>query len=1042
MIRKSISIALCFSTVLSSISWSMELTSQDLTLRPVDAFFVENSNIQKTLTQNTSSETGRSFIKGAKDGFSSYTSGTQDFLKSIWKGELKEVSESTTRQLIQKVMGTSLKQYQQRNAEAQKRGELDADSVKEIFTLVREGIYQSLLRTGAFGSPKKVFIPERNVTETHYDVTLSASASFLNAILPTALPLRGILISLVNNSAINSFLMNQIDAQFARLTVKYFEQITGIKITQTMIGSMGLIGLSGKMIGEKVLESALTDYDNAESLPLLTQETQPSFSALWNYINPRLSHYIRQGIIESVIGIAGLTAEKISDPVGLAVARTIHNNSQFITGTIGFIGYSIGESLTSIPYLDGAIGSGVAYWASNGLLQAALPRGLDESRRKLVEMTMKTLRLTATYYVNQFMPVTRGEHQLFGLNPNPSTTELDLFRKDYEGRDALNQQSIVVALIQDLASAVSTPLSLLLEASGLTKLAAALLGSNETAEGLALLTAPQGHAQANHHDTVARIKLFELAKALDAVETQQSDFTKTAPWYSRALAYWNGEIPDQLKLTDEQQQLLDTIRKHPSFEFLKAELEHLAKHYTWLSKEDQSTKLKPYEDKRQILSAEFTQEAIAILNKIDAAKSALKSKVDHVETAMTTLMNGLSLDHFVIALDALLDSGIRDQFDFSRPITDLPGFAVALKDYSELLRYHESLVNFIQTSSLGMDKSLTEQLDLAQHLSTVEDIEQKLQASMSKPIQETIPTVESQELHTRYSQNVATYLGHVYGQVFLTELKESELTELVSKFDSVVFVESESGQHIPTEYVQKCLGIMAKDSKFGEFRTQLSQLNLDQSVKTAIYQHIIQDLIQQRIELDRKQSDTKDSSSKEQEPSSWLASLWPKSKQPTLEDKGRSSDWVLVSDEIGTASEIITHFALPELAHIPLETFESQGFEAYFIAKTIKDMIAKDPAMFKGRSHFALTKEDMLKVAQWVDDIRRSQVVLSDDLMAIDRHTNELAALVHKNHRSSVVWTYDTLLTELRTQTSDALKSVLPVSDSLESGSSDHNNDH
>ncbi len=1034
MIRKSISVALCFSTVLSSISWSMEPTAQQLTLRPVDAFFVEHSRTNQTLTQNLPAETGRTFIRGARDGFSSYVSGTKDFITSVLNGEFKEVGEDTIRQLIQRTLGTSIKQYQQRNAETQERGELDADSLKEIFTFVREGVYQALLKTGAFGSPKKVFIPERNVTETHYDVTLGIAASFVSAILPNTLPLRGALISLINNSAINSFLMNQIDALFARLTVRYFEQLTGIKLTQAMISSAGLVGLSGIVIGEEGLKLALADYDNAETLPSLTQENKKSFSNLWDYLNPRLSHYIREGVIESVIGLAGLTADKISDPVGLAVARAINNNAQAITGTMGFIGYSIGESMTSIPFLDGVFGAGLAYWTSNGILQAALPRGLDESRRQVINMTMNSLRLTATYYVNQFMPVTRNEHQLYGLNPTPSSTELDLFREDYEGRDTLNRQQLVVALITDLAAAISTPLSMILEASGLTKLAVTLLSSKDTNDSLTLMTAPQSHAQANHHDTVARIKLFELAKALNAIEIQESDFAKTAPWYSRALAYWNGEIQGQLKLTDEQQQLLDTMRKHPSFEFLKAELDHLAKHYTWLSQDDQSKKLKPDEGKRQSLSAEFTQEAIDVLRQIEAAKEALKDKVDDVDTAMGTLMNGLSLDHFILALKALNNSKIRDQFDFSRPITDLPGFAVALENYSDLLHSHESLVRLIQTSSLGMDKTLTEQLELAKKLSKIDKAESRLKVTT---VDQSIAEIESQPIHERYQHNVLSYLGNHYGQKFLDQIGTDEIDVIATTFDSVVFNDSNSAQEVSREYVQKCIGSLAKNDKFKSFRADIGQLSLGSNINTAIYQYIIQELIHRKINLDRD----KMTQPKTEESKGWFSWFYSPTSKPSTSKRVDSTDWTLVSADGIQESTEITHFNLPALQDVPLETFESHGFEAYFIAKTIKGMIAADSTVFEKRSPLALSAGDMLKVAKKIDQIRRSQVILSDDLMAIDRYQSELASLVQRSHGSSI-WTYDTLLDELRKQTSEALSSVLQVSDSSESGSSDLQKNH
>jgi hypothetical protein len=1047
MTRKSISVALCFSTVLSSISWSMEASpsqassssaqSRTLTLSPTAAFYVDNSTTQNVATQDIQAAAGQAFLQGASHGFASYASDTRDLLRNIWNGNISEISQSSLQSLIQQSLGTNLRRYQERNTTAHARGELDAESVKALFSLVRNGIYHSLMRTGAFGSPRRVFIPERNVTETHYDVTLSASASFVNAILPNVLPLRGVLISLINNSTLNTFLLNQIDGLFARLTVKYFEQLTGIKLNQAMIGTLGLVGLSGVALSGTAIQSALSDYENAEALPTLTQEIPHSFSELWRYLNPRLSHYVRDGIIESVVGLAGLSADKISDPAGLAMARAIHNNSQFITGTIGFMGYSIGESLTAVPLIDGAFGAGIAYWASNGVLQAALPRGLDESRRKIIDMTMNALRLTATYYVNQFLPITPTEHHLFGLNPNPSATELALFREDYEARDTLNQQSVVAALARDVASAISTPLTTLLAASGLPQLASALLGTSDNKDGLALLTAPQGHAQASHNDTAARIKLFELARALDDIAAQKSDFTQNAAWYNRALAYWKGELPNQLKLTTEQQQLLDTLRKHPSFEFLKAELEHLAKHYTWLSRDDKAQKLQPYEAERQALSKEFTDDARTVLAKIEQARKVLEAKHLFVDATMNTLMTGLSLDHFIIALDALINKEILEQFDFNRPITDLPGFAVALQDYASLLKNHEGLVRLIQTSSLGMGKTLTKQLDLAQRLATIDNVDARLAI---QTVDQSIPEVETLALHTRYLKNVKKYLLHVYGPVFLEQAGQTEIDAIVKSFPAVVITEGE----VPQEYVQKCWLDLNKNSKFQAFKRQLRELNLDKSVETAIYQQIVQQLIEKKFASEQQNTD-KPAQVTPAAKSSWMNWNWPwssgaSSAAASSADLGAdASDWVIVSEDSAGPSEIVTYFTMRDIDCLPLETFEDQGFEAYYVAKIIKDMIQADPNAFDGRLPFALTAQDMLKVTQHIDSVRRSQIISSEDLMLINRHATEFAALVQTAHASSVIWTYDTLLTELRKQVSDKLASVLPISDSSGSGSSDSN---
>ena len=234
MIRKSISLALCFSTVLSSISWSMEnidpQQASSSNQSGFKAFYVSNSDIQRTLQQNIGSETAQAFIQGAREGFSSYASDSLGFLQNIASGNFMALGTSTINGLIQESLGMSLRRYQQRNTDTHKRGEIDADSVKCLFTIAREAIYTALLKTGSFGNKTRVHILERNVTETHCDVTLKMGATLVGALLPESLPLRGALISLINTDLINTFILNQIDGLFARLTVQYFEKITVTRI--------------------------------------------------------------------------------------------------------------------------------------------------------------------------------------------------------------------------------------------------------------------------------------------------------------------------------------------------------------------------------------------------------------------------------------------------------------------------------------------------------------------------------------------------------------------------------------------------------------------------------------------------------------------------------------------------------------------------------------------------------------------------------------------------------------------------------------------
>jgi len=134
--------------------------------------------------------------------------------------------------------------------------------------------------------------------------------------------------------------------------------------------------------------------------------------------------------------------------------------------------------------------------------------------------------------------------------------------------------------------------------------------------------------------------------------------------------------------------------------------------------------------------------------------------------------------------------------------------------------------------------------------------------------------------------------------------------------------------------------------------------------------------------------------------------------------------------DVGSSTTPSQNLHMPEqsvlvsIKEAPLETLENDGFEAYFVATVIKEMIKKNADVFEGRSWSELTPQDMIKVAGEIDAIRLSKITSSDDLLLIERHKQELAGLVQTEHTNSVIWTYESALNQLHQKALDAINTV------------------
>lgn len=1027
MVRKSFALALCFTTIMNSIAFSMDAPSVDpsssqisttsarlnlhLEEEHLKAFYQQISPTSLTLNRNIPRALTESFTQGARSGFADYTSDTVDFMRRLWNGEFNSLSQTSIQALIKNHFGTVIEQYLPKHADTKDKGEVDSATLTKLFTSMREHAYWALLRSNLFGAPKKVYIPERGVTETHYDVTTNLSSSFLNALIPNALPLKGILVGLANNNLVNTFMLRRIDNLFAKMVLGLSAKLTGRKVSDLLPYLVAAPALTGTITLTQAYYLFNEDYPDAEFVPELTKESE-SLSKIWEYLEPRLSHYIRLGLTETIMSMVGFTADKISEPVFLKASKIIANNSSGIRTLTSLAAYGIGEASTSIPYLDGAATGILAYWAIGGIVNASIPRGLEASRQTLLQTINDQVHLLADYYTYGLLPLSSNEHRLFGLNEAPSSEELALFRTDYEARDRLMAESLLTAALQDLYKTSANLFLGLPGVSGLTERLWGLIRSGDTTTAVAatsLLTDGRSHANPKHLDTAARLKLYQIAAIIGKNKTDKDAFDLAT---SRLGSIWNyitGSGFSEQQLSEEDQALLDAIIEYPSFEMRQDELELLANQFTWVSQNDKHKKLEPYMDEQNLLSKQFIDDATRVIALQSQAIKNLKGTVGNPTAALQGLQLELPFEEYLLALEAINTGTTREQFFVSqdRRLAELPAFHIALSEFRELAENHPKLIKFVQTSTLGANMTSRKQLELAQELSQHEDALEKLQDGILSR-EKSLSTITSTGLWGRFEAYRNAYLGHVYAEKFIADLGDETFSQIIKTLleDSRV-KKSESGPH-NTIFQIMC----SEDPSTKSFRDQLKGIGLNESARMQCY-GFIKGKILEEIEKQHALGQQKEKELPQQT-GGW--GIWPMSAEPSSS---------VPSEPIDIPTVDFTN-KLPPLEFIEIQSLDTDPFEAYLVAKVIRDMIANNPQVFGGRTGTTLTKSDMRLVCDKIDQTRLTHVLSSDDLALITKHPGELAHIVATMDKfnQSVVWTYDDLLTKLRNRNTQLVQSI------------------
>lgn len=380
-------------------------------------------------------------------------------------------------------------------------------------------------------------------------------------------PMKGVLLSLANNKYLNAFLMKKIDQFILQQFLNVYRLSTGSTLKKDVSNMLPSL-ISGSLKGvasmplaaAKMGQNLMADYDNAGALaPLskddsvITPEEEQALSKVVQYIEPRLTHVIREIIqtdyINKIIEKA-LTAS--TDPI---IKTALRVNPVANLGNIGAIAGGI-ASYVNVPL--GMTMAGAGYFA--GMYLGHFANHMQQQTKGFV---LNQLDIYKKYIAYRLLPITREEYVLYYLNETPSEDLKNLLQEDYNLRQKITSQSLIWSILQDVTSA--------LRVDGIVNATASVAQSARDS----LNQLKDYFIQNKNTDLAAFSSGIDETFATDKDKKHQA---------VRKLVFILSQNEKSLSQSDKD--FLKEAIRYPSFEVFQKNLENLNKTINYLSKND------------------------------------------------------------------------------------------------------------------------------------------------------------------------------------------------------------------------------------------------------------------------------------------------------------------------------------------------------------------------------------------------------------------------------------------------------------------------
>ncbi|WP_032113128.1 hypothetical protein [Candidatus Paracaedibacter symbiosus] len=318
----------------------------------------------------------------------------------------------------------------------------------------------------------------------------SVFKKLLGALVPDAVPLKGVMLSLADASPIRNYVVRKID----ELTIEYILKCYKLCTGKTVKGSITDILNSWKQstprektsTSENVAATAAnsvisTGVQSPQALefkesPAVQQETndqisEPLFpssilmeetneslsnsfifedvneevlekelSSIWTYLEPRVTHMLRNAVTEIMLPMFNKALEELT----LELQRKVVPQGN----TVGTILTTAG--ITGSTLLFGPNALLIAPFTAVGGYYATI-FGTQVITKTLVDYAEEHKELYTKYYLDSFLSESKGEHYLYGLNAMPIEAEKDIFLRDYYHKAIQHEEGLARAVLNDLS---------------------------------------------------------------------------------------------------------------------------------------------------------------------------------------------------------------------------------------------------------------------------------------------------------------------------------------------------------------------------------------------------------------------------------------------------------------------------------------------------------------------------------------------------------------------------------------------------------------
>lgn len=552
-----------FFVLMSTSVLTQIVKAQDDLLRITSGIHEGGPNLNDSMGTRTKS--------AAKDALSSTVNDVKTQLSTAYKAVRKggPSTDEVAEHVINYLQTAIQKDFVQQYFKPGPQNDFNVDALQKLFQPVREKVV-NLLRTSLLSEGMVAIGPHGQTYPVIRDEELLTL--ILNKFTPD-FPMKGVLLSIGNNEYIKDFMLKKMDQFIIQQCLNMYSVSTGRALKKDvssllplLIGGSvkgavrGAAALPGSMM--QVGQNLMADYKDAGDLsPLskgdlkLTEEEQQALSKVFEYIEPRLAHFVRETLQTDYINIIIDKAIKAAtDPL---ITKALRADPVSNLGNLGAIAGGI-ASYVNVPL--GLTMAGVGYFS--GMYLGHLANYMQQQTKGFV---LNQVDIYKKYIAYRLLPITREEYALYHLSDKPSEDLKNLLQDDYAVRQKMTSQSLIWSIIKDLISALRLD-SVLQTASTMAQSA--------------------GHS-------LQKLKDYFLKSQPDMMAFSQGQdeiFATDRDKKHQALRKLVGILSkSEQSLSADEKEFLKEATRYPSFDAFQENLDNLNKTIHYLSQNDLQT---------------------------------------------------------------------------------------------------------------------------------------------------------------------------------------------------------------------------------------------------------------------------------------------------------------------------------------------------------------------------------------------------------------------------------------------------------------------